>query len=93
MPAQRASVNVDPATSLSKSNYTSARTMAGTAPSPGPGMLLADTSDSTLLLELPGVLMPGNVYAGKMSGASWCNLGTRCSTLCTCVRMAEVSVK
>ena len=57
------------------------------AASPGPGMVLADTRASTLLIELSGVLMPGNVYAGKMSGASWCNLGTRCSTLCTCVGM------
>ena len=56
-------------------------------------MLLADTRASTLLLELSGVLMPGNVYAGKMSGASWCNLGTRCSTLCTCVGMGHVLVK
>ena len=50
-------------------------------------MVLADTRASTLLIELSGVLIPGNVYAGKMSGASWCNLGTRCSTLCTCVGM------
>ena len=63
------------------------------AASPGPGMVLADTRASTLLIELSGVLMPGNVYAGKMSGASWCNLGTRCSTLCTCAGTGHVLVK
>ena len=56
-------------------------------------MVLADTRASTLLIELSGVLIPGNVYAGKMSGASWCNLGTRCSTLCTCVGMGHVLIK
>ena len=39
----------------------SPRTMSGIVPSPGPGMLLDDTSASTRLLELAGVLMPGSV--------------------------------
>ena len=68
--SQHSALNAELATRLKLTVYTSPRTMAGIAPSPGPGMLLADTSGSTLLLALPGVLMPGKVYAGKMSGAS-----------------------